>query len=413
MNRSCGDDDKVRVYGQAHISLTAGRVTYAVWHTTAAHGFGRTASVVEERRVQAEGTLSGLDVRTLFRDSQARAARLKLLIEVSRELAAADRDGLDAAIDAAAVKAARFAGFRTGSLIEGDVTFDDGDLAIPLQSLAERGRVSVSLLFSSPSNPQTLANEEDAAALSLLVEMIEARLTVELQRRKEAELIERLAAREKELEQVLSRVVSAQERERAAISADLHDGVAQTMSGLHRHLELVHLDLPPGNEAAAERLQDLVRIARTAVSDLRGVIAGLRPPSLDDLGVVAALREEAGRLESAGHQVTVADGLGRRLPGWLETLLFRIGQEAFNNAFKHAPGAAVSLDLAVSADRSSILLSVLTTGGMTSSNANDPSAARFGLEIMRERLAEVAGRLEAGPVAGGFSIRASIPLAGL
>ena len=363
--------------------------------------------------MQAEGTLSGLDVRTLFRDSQARAARLKLLIEVSRELAAADRDGLDAAIDAAAVKAARFAGFRTGSLVEGGVTFDDGDLAIPLQSLAERGRVSVSLLFSSPSNPQTLANEEDAAALSLLVEMIEARLTVELQRRKEAELIERLAAREKELEQVLSRVVSAQERERAAISADLHDGVAQTMTGLHRHLELVHLDLPPGNEAAAERLQDLVRIARTAVSDLRGVIAGLRPPSLDDLGVVAALREEAGRLESAGHQVTVADGLGRRLPGWLETLLFRIGQEAFNNAFKHAPGAAVSLDLSVSSDRRAILLSVLTSGGTRPADRGDASAARFGLEIMRERLAEVAGRLEAGPVAGGFSIRASIPLAGL
>lgn len=413
MSREGGDDDKVRVHGQAHISLTAGRVTYAVWHTTAAHGFGRTASVVEERRVQAEGTLSGLDVRTLFRDSQARAARLKLLIEVSRELAAADRDTLDAAIDAAAVKAARFAGFRTGSLVEGGVTFDDGDLAIPLQSLAERGRVSVSLLFSSPSNPQTLANEEDAAALSLLVEMIEARLTVELQRRKEAELIERLAAREKELEQVLSRVVSAQERERAAISADLHDGVAQTMTGLHRHLELVHLDLPPGNEAAAERLQDLVRIARTAVSDLRGVIAGLRPPSLDDLGVVAALREEAGRLESAGHQVTVADGLGRRLPGWLETLLFRIGQEAFNNAFKHAPGAAVSLDLSVSSDRRAILLSVLTSGGTRPADRGDASAARFGLEIMRERLAEVAGRLEAGPVAGGFSIRASIPLAGL
>lgn len=413
MNRSCGDDDKVRLHGRTHISLTAGRTTYAIWHTTAARRFGRTEPVKEERRVQADSTLSGLDVRTLFRDSQARAARLKLLIEVSRELAAVDQDGLDAAIDGAALKAARFAGFRTGSLVEGGFAVADGDLAIPLQSLAERGRVGISLLFSAPSNPQTLANEEDAAALSLLVEMIEARLTVELQRRKEAELIHRLAAREKELEQVLSRVVSAQERERAAISADLHDGVAQTMSGLHRHLELVHLDLPPGNEAAAARLQDLVRIARTAVSDLRGVIAGLRPPSLDDLGVVAALREEAGRLESAGHQVTVADGLGRRLPGWLETLLFRVGQEAFNNASKHAPGAAVSLDLAVSADRSSIVLSVLTSGGTASPSTSDPSAARFGLEIMRERLAEVAGRLEAGPVAGGFSIRASVPVAGL
>lgn len=363
--------------------------------------------------MQAEETFSGLDIRSLFRDSQARAARLKLLIEVSRELSAADRDALDTAIEETAMRAARFAGYRSGALVEGVVQVGDGDLAIPLQSLAERGRAGVSLLFSSLSNPQTLSNEEDAAAVRLLVEMIEARLTVDLQRRKEAELIDRLAAREKELEQVLARVVSAQERERAAISADLHDGVAQTMSGLHRHLELVHLDLPPGNDEAAERLWGLVHVARTAVADLRAVIAGLRPPSLDDLGVAAALREEAGRLERAGHQVTVTDHLGRRLPGWLETLLFRIGQEAFNNAFKHAPGAVVSLDLTASADRSSILLSVLTSGGTARSDAGDLSVARFGLEIMRERLAEVAGRLEAGPVAGGFSIRAAVPLAGL
>lgn len=363
--------------------------------------------------MHTEETLPGLDVRSLFRDSQARAARLKLLIEVSRELAAADRDGLDAAVEGAAVKAARFAGFRAGSLVEGAGAVGRQDVAIPLQSLAERGRPGVSLLFSSPSNPRTLSNEEDAAAVRLLVEMIEARLTVDLQRRKEAELIDRLAAREKELEQVLARVVSAQERERAAISADLHDGVAQTMSGLHRHLELIYLDLLPQNAEAAERLQGLVDVARTSVSDLRGVIAGLRPPSLDDLGVAAALREEAGRLEIAGHQVTVTDHLGRRLPDWLETLLFRIGQEAFNNASKHAPGAVVSLDLAVSLDRSSVILSVRTSGGLAPRDRDDAPGARFGLEIMRERLAEVAGRLEAGPVVGGFIIRAAVPLAGL
>lgn len=352
------------------------------------------------------------DLRSLFRDSEARAARLKLLIEVSRDLAAADGGDLDAAIGRAARRAALFAGYRRGDLFGPEAADPDGGLVISMQTLAQRGRPGVRLVFTEPLNPAALSGADDAEALRLLVEMIEARLTVDLQRRREAELLARLAQREKDLEQVLSSVVTAQEGERAAISAELHDGVAQQVAALHRRLELLRLDLDGGAEPGAARdLDALIGMTRQAVSDLRGVISGLRPTSLDDLGVVAALTEAARRLEDAGHAVTVIDRLPGRLPDWQETLLFRIGQEALTNVAKHAPGAAVCLELALNESRDAVALSVENAGGeprVVSAEATP----RFGLEIMRERLAAVAGRLEAGPTARGFRIRAIVPPAG-
>lgn len=415
MSREGGNGHTMLEQLRARISLTAGRATYAIWHTTARSGFDTLRHGLQSMRpcVPFEDILPGLDLRTLFRDSQARAARLKLLIEVSRELAAADTDDLDAAVSSAAQKAAHFAGFRQGRLDDADAVTSVDDMVIPLRALADRGRSGVRLVFGAPINPQTLSNDEDAAALRLLVEMIEARLTVDLQRRKETQLVARLAAREKELELVLSRVVKAQERERAAISADLHDGVAQKVAALHRHMELLHLELAPVDAGAADKLQTLIAVARSSVSDLRSVIAGLRPPSLDDLGVAAALREEARHLETAGYRVSISDAIDERLPSWLETLLFRIGQEAFNNASKHASGGDVGLDLSIAGDRSCVVLTVDTIGSLEERSGDLDDGPRFGLDIMRERLAEVAGVLDAGPTTHGFRIRATVPLAGV
>lgn len=367
----------------------------------------------ELNRMPDDIASNSLDLRSLFRDSEARAARLKLLIDVSRDLAAANGDQLTKAVDRAAQRAALFAGYGAGALAAASEPVPEGALAIPLTALAERGRSDGSLVFSTPMNPAAISSQEDADALRLMVEMIEARLIVDLQRRKEIELLARLERREKALEQVLSRVVSTQESERAAISADLHDGVAQQVAALHRRLELVHLDLAPVDARIAGEVKALITVARQSVSDLRGVIAGLRPLSLDDLGVSAALREEARRLETAGHVVRMSDRIGRRLPDWLETLLFRVGQEAFNNVAKHAPGATVDLDLAITPDGGDVVLTIEDAGGRSVQPSTAAQAQRFGLEMMRERLLAVAGALEAGPTPRGYLIRASVPLAGV
>lgn len=352
------------------------------------------------------------DLRSLFRDSEARAARLKLLIGISRDLAAADGLDLDQAVDRATQRAALFAGYARGTLQGASETSPGDAFVIPLEMLAEQGRPGVRLVFTAALNPGAISTQDDAETLRLLVEMIEARLTVDLQQRREIELRSRLERRERELEQVLSKVVTAQESERAAISADLHDGVAQQVAALHRRLELLRLDL--GHDApdgVIAEVDAMIYVSRQSVADLRGVISGLRPTTLDDLGVVAALKDEARRLEAAGHVVSVYDQLPGRLPDWQETLLFRIGQEAMNNIAKHAPGASVRLDVVVDAERGDVILSVEDSGGRGQARAPSDDAPRFGLEIMRERLAAVAGSLDAQPTANGFRIRATVPAA--
>ncbi len=349
------------------------------------------------------------DMRSLFRDSEARAARLKLLIGVSRDLAMAEVGDLDLAVKRAAERTARFAGFARGAVTDAQAVTAEDALSLPLEALAQGGRPGVNLVLTVPLNPGVISGEEDAETLHLLVAMIDARLTADLQRHREAQLRDRLQHREKQLEQVLSRVVGAQESERAAISGDLHDGVAQQVAALHRRLELLRLDL--GEEAhdpALREVDALISIARQAVADLRGVISGLRPTSLDDLGVVAALREEARRLEPV-HVITIHDQLSGRLPDWQETLLFRIGQEALNNVAKHAPGAGVRLDIVSDAERGEVWLTVEDFGALGGDAGRRPDGPRFGLEIMRERLAAVAGRLEAGSTARGFRICAIVP----
>ena len=352
------------------------------------------------------------DLRSVYRASEARAARLRLLIQVSRDLAATGEAGLDAALNLAAHRAALFAGFAEGALRRQDDASPPDAMLIPLDALSARGETGRRLEFRSRLNAEALDSEEDAEALRLLIEMIEARLIIALEQRNREDLLARLAQRERQLEEVLSEVVRGQELERRAISADLHDGVAQQIAALHRRLELLQLDLPADAQARlSEEVGGLIDIARLTVSDLRRLIAGLRPTALDDLGVVAALREEARRLEAGGHTVAIRTRNMQRLPDWLETLIFRVGQEGLNNAAKHAAGSAVELDLIVDEAAGAMILTIDSAGGH-GRGAETPSGTRFGLEIMRERLAAVAGRLEAGPLGDGFRIRAVVPVTG-
>lgn len=350
------------------------------------------------------------DLRSVYRASEARAARLRLLIQVSRDLAAAGEAGLDAALSRAAHRAALFAGFAEGALRRKEDAASPDSMLIPLEGLSARGEAGRRLEFSARLNPAALDSEEDAEALRLLIEMIEARLIIALEQRNRGALLERLAHRERQLEEVLSEVVRGQELERRAISADLHDGVAQRIAALHRRLELLQLDVPTDGPAGlSTEVGALIDIARLTVSDLRRLIAGLRPTALDDLGVVAALREDARRLEAAGHSVTIRAPNMQRLPDWLETLIFRVGQEGLNNAARHAAGSAVDLDLVVD-EAAGVMILTLDSAGGDRRDGTPTTGPRFGLEIMRERLAAVAGRLEAGARGDGFRIRAVVPV---
>lgn len=200
------------------------------------------------------------------------------------------------------------------------------------------------------------------------------------------------------------RIVTAREEERRRISADLHDGVAPALAGtalqldaLVRRLEAAELDdLATG----AARLRDSLR---ETVSGLRTLVHGLRPPVLDRRGLAGALRELVAGHETPRCMAHIGE-LGTP-PAAVEVTAYAIASEAFANAVRHAAASTVTLTASVRDGR--LELTVADNGiGM-------PSRPRAGLGTvsMRERAAEVGGRLELMETpGGGTTVHASLPL---
>jgi len=150
--------------------------------------------------------------------------------------------------------------------------------------------------------------------------------------------------------QTLSRqVLEIQESERQAIGRELHDSVAQDVGAVSLNLSILRGTLAqPLDTPIARRLDDSQKLLEDAALRLRNVMAELRPPGLDEFGLLAALREHAERVaERAGFAVAVR-GEEPRPPLTAATAiaLFRIAQEALNNVVKHAAAKHVIITLA-------------------------------------------------------------------
>jgi PAS domain S-box-containing protein len=149
--------------------------------------------------------------------------------------------------------------------------------------------------------------------------------------------------------QILSRqVLEIQETERQALGRELHDSVAQDVGAVGLNLTILRGKLtPPIDPAIDQRLDDSQKLLEDAALRLRHVMAELRPPGLDEFGLLAALREHAERVaRRAGFAVTVRGDEPRPpLSSATAIALFRIAQEALSNVVKHACATHVSVTL--------------------------------------------------------------------
>ena len=143
-----------------------------------------------------------------------------------------------------------------------------------------------------------------------------------------------------------------------------------------------------------------------ALADVRRLVQGLRPPALDDLGLLAALDQQAERLSSADLAVDVtAEDLGP-LSAAVEVAAYRIASEALTNAVRHAGARRASVRLA--GNSHALLVEVADDGTGIAPEAQ----AGVGLVSLRERAAELGGRSEVTcPATGGTVVRAWLPLA--
>lgn len=164
-----------------------------------------------------------------------------------------------------------------------------------------------------------------------------------------ARLWQELRRKEAIRTRLLKRTITAQEEERRRVARELHDETGQNLTAVIMGLGAAREAVTRDPARAGEIMDETRLLAVGALHGVRELILGLRPASLDDLGLVAALRRLADSLHTrAGCEVTIdAGNLTRRLPPETETVFFRIVQEGFNNIARHAHAAHVSLQLTI------------------------------------------------------------------
>lgn len=194
-------------------------------------------------------------------------------------------------------------------------------------------------------------------------------------------------------ETVLRRLIEVQERERQLVSYEIHDGLAQYLAGASMQLEaLLHQE----GDRASPLLTTALRLVQAAAEESRRLISGLRPPALDELGIIDAIESLVAdaRIEIPAIEFT-HDLPGDRLPPDLETTIFRVVQESLSNARKHAEARSARVSL--TREGNAVRVFVRDEGrGFDPENVPDD---RFGLEGIRQRcrLAGAEPRIESAP----------------
>ncbi len=228
----------------------------------------------------------------------------------------------------------------------------------------------------------------------------------------QARLHESVSQARERLETLSRQLLQAQEMERRRLARELHDEIGQSLSmvkiDLHRIQQLPQLG------SLAEPLGESVDMVERALQQVRALSVELRPSLLDDLGLVPALRWYVDRQAQRGGFAAylAADALPERLAPELETVCFRLVQEALTNVLRYAQARQVEVELKLR--QAQLQLAVRDDGAGFSVSAALARAAQggsLGLLSMQERAALVGGRLDIRSTPGhGTEIRATLPL---
>jgi signal transduction histidine kinase len=200
-----------------------------------------------------------------------------------------------------------------------------------------------------------------------------------------------------DLQRSRERLVAAREEERRRLRRDLHDGLGAQLAGLNVQAgtlgRLIRRDPAAANELVVELREEL----RSAISDIRRLVYDLRPPALDDLGLVAAVHRLAERYGAEGEQLRASVEAPEELahlPAAVEVAVYRIAQEALTNVARHARARTCVVRLAVDED---VALEIVDDGvGIPAERK-----AGVGLSSMRERASELGGSCVVESVPGG------------
>lgn len=205
-------------------------------------------------------------------------------------------------------------------------------------------------------------------------------------------------------------IIEAQEEERRRLSREIHDGPAQMLANILLRSDLVDRTFRErGPEQAIEEMKSVRSMVRTSLYEVRRIIYDLRPMALDDLGLVPTIRKYLANIEDY-NKIPIRfteKGDFSEMNSKYEVAMFRLIQEAAQNAIKHAEPSNISVNLAIS--RQHVATTIRDDGvGFDKDVKKDKS---FGLIGMRERIDMLDGELGINSILGeGTSIYIKIPL---
>jgi signal transduction histidine kinase len=254
-------------------------------------------------------------------------------------------------------------------------------------------REEIGRLVLSPRAPGEGFSDADRSLLEDLARQAEVavhavRLTTDLQHSRE-------------------RLVATREEERRRLRRDLHDGLGAQLAGLNIQAGTLRRLIPRDPDAADELVVELREELRGAISDIRRLVHDLRPPALDDLGLVEALRQLATRYGSKDEPLRVVVEAPEDIPNLsaaVEVAVYRIAQEALTNVARHARAQTCVVRLTMDED---VTLEIVDNGvGIPAERS-----AGVGLSSMRERAAELGGSCVVEPARkGGTRVLVRLPL---
>ncbi len=216
-----------------------------------------------------------------------------------------------------------------------------------------------------------------------------------------------LAGSRLELENLSARLVEAQEEERRSISRELHDEVGQSLGALLVEVGQLSKLVSPEDRITQAQIAQIKSVAETAVKSIRNIALLLRPPMLDDLGLVPALEWQAreisrrSEMEVEVHSESVSEDLGDET----KVTIYRLVQEALNNAATHASAKNAKVTIHQKSD--TITVEITDDG-----HGFDPARQRgMGILGMEERVRRLGGTFTVESAPGkGATIRAELPL---
>ena len=208
-----------------------------------------------------------------------------------------------------------------------------------------------------------------------------------------------------------SQIVEAQEEERKRIAKDIHDGIGQILTALKFSVESINIDNP---EKAKTKIEDLKVVFGQLIKDVRAVTFSLTPPELIHHGITPALKkmtDEISKLSGKNILFENKTDFNERFDSLTETNLYRVAQEAINNALKYADSTYVLVTVSHTKDLLSIMIDDNGEGFDTNAIESSEKGLGMGLFFMRERVNYVNGRLFINSSKGeGTRITINIPL---